>query len=157
MTYLDDPHAPVTFQRSSDAEHLTMRSGTIARFTAPGSMTEGRFGLYEWHMQPRSCSPGAHYHHTFAESFYVMSGTVRLFDGAQWFDAGPGDFKYVPPGGAHAFRNDSDAPASMLILFAPGIPREEYFRELAGIAATGRTLTEDEWTELFARHDQYRA
>ena len=45
----------------------------------------------------------------------------------------------------------------MLILFAPGAPREEYFRELAAIRDTGRTLTYDEWTEFFARHDQYRA
>jgi hypothetical protein len=42
-------------------------------------------------------------------------------------------------------------------LFAPGTPREDYFRELASISAEGRHLSEDEWTELFARHDQYRA
>ena len=45
----------------------------------------------------------------------------------------------------------------MLILFAPGAPREDYFRETAQIAAAGRQLSYDEWTELFARHDQYRA
>jgi hypothetical protein len=43
----------------------------------------------------------------------------------------------------------------MLILFAPGPPREAYFTELAEINASGRTLSEDEWTELYARHDQY--
>jgi len=45
----------------------------------------------------------------------------------------------------------------MLILFAPGAPRETYFRELAEIAATGLTLSEEEWADLYARHDQYRA
>ncbi len=29
--------------------------------------------------------------------------------------------------------------------------------ELAAIAAEGRKLSEQEWTELLARHDQYRA
>jgi hypothetical protein len=43
------------------------------------------------------------------------------------------------------------------IVFAPGAPREEYFRELASISAAGRSLSEDEWTELWARYDQYRA
>jgi hypothetical protein len=43
----------------------------------------------------------------------------------------------------------------MLILFAPGAPREAYFEELAEIANAGRTLTPEEWTELYARHDQY--
>lgn len=42
----------------------------------------------------------------------------------------------------------------MLILFAPGAPRERYFEELAEIARSGRALTPDEWTELYARHDQ---
>lgn len=158
MTYTAD-HGQVSArsQDASSAEQHTLRAGTIARFTATGSLTDGRFGLYEWQMKPRSGGPSAHYHKTFAESFYIVSGTIRLYDGSSWTDAGPGDFKYVPAGGIHAFRNDSDQPASMLILFTPGIPRETYFRELADIASTGRTLTDTEWTDLFAQHDQYRA
>jgi mannose-6-phosphate isomerase-like protein (cupin superfamily) len=120
-------------------------------------VTAGRFGLFEWNMVARSGGPGPHFHKTFSESFFILSGTVRLYDGARWVDATTGDFLHVPEGGVHAFRNESDAPASMLILFAPGVPRERYFQELADIANTGRTLSEDEWTELFARHDQYRA
>jgi hypothetical protein len=45
----------------------------------------------------------------------------------------------------------------MLILFTPGPPRERYFLELAEVAATGRTLSDVEWLELWARHDQYPA
>jgi hypothetical protein len=61
-----------------------------------------------------------------------------------------GDFLYVPQGGVHAFSNESGAPARMLILFAPGPPREEYFTELADIRSAGRTLTEQEWIEVWA-------
>jgi hypothetical protein len=43
----------------------------------------------------------------------------------------------------------------MLILFAPGPPRETYFTELAEIRESGRVLTDEEWLELWARHDQY--
>jgi mannose-6-phosphate isomerase-like protein (cupin superfamily) len=135
----------------------TMRSGTVARFVAPGAATAGRFGLFEWNMAALSGGPAPHFHKTFSESFFILSGTVRLYDGARWVDATTGDFLHVPEGGVHAFRNESEAPASMLILFAPGIPRERYFQELAEIADAGRTLSYDEWTELFARHDQYRA
>jgi mannose-6-phosphate isomerase-like protein (cupin superfamily) len=103
--------------------------------------------------------PGAspHFHKTFSESFYILTGTVQLYDGENWADARPGDFLYVPRGGVHAFRNASDQPASMLILFAPGAPRENYFRETAQLAAAGRELSYDEWTELYTRHDQFRA
>ena len=67
------------------------------------------------------------------------------------------DFLHVPEGGVHGFRNDSGAAASMLILFAPGAPRETYFGELADISSSGRVLSDEEWTDLFARHDQYLA
>ena len=84
----------------------------------------------------------------------VLVGTVALFDGTGWSDAGPGDFLYVPAGGVHAFRNRSGAVASMLMLFSPGAPREEYFAELARIGESGRSLSAQEWQELYARHDQ---
>ncbi|MFC7240930.1 cupin domain-containing protein [Catellatospora aurea] len=158
MTYTGDLGAvSAAYHPSGMAEQAVMGSGSTGRFVAPGSVTQGRFGLYEWHMPAGAGGADAHFHRTFSESFYVMTGTVRLYDGARWVDASAGDFLHVPEGGVHGFRNDSGAAASMLILFAPGIPREIYFRELADIAASGRQLSEDEWTELFARHDQYRA
>ena len=131
--------------------------GTISRFVAPGSVTQGRFGLYEFRMTAGAGRADPHFHRTFSESFYVLSGTVRLYDGGGWIDASAGDFLHVPEGGVHGFRNDSGAAATMLILFAPGAPRETYFRELADISSSGRVLSDEEWTDLFARHDQYRA
>jgi mannose-6-phosphate isomerase-like protein (cupin superfamily) len=124
------------------------------QFIAPGSLTRGEFGLFRYEMRPRGGGPAAHFHRTFSESFYIIGGTVRLLDGAHWVEATAGDFLYVPQGGVHAFRNDTDADASMLMLFSPGAPRERYFQELAEIARSGRKLSQDEWTELYARHDQ---
>jgi mannose-6-phosphate isomerase-like protein (cupin superfamily) len=98
-----------------------------------------------------------HFHKTFSESFYVMEGTVRLFNGEIWIDAVKGDFLYVPQGGIHGFSNESGVPARMLILFAPGPPREEYFTELADIRSSGRTMNDEDWTAVWARHDQYPA
>jgi hypothetical protein len=43
----------------------------------------------------------------------------------------------------------------MLILFAPGAPREEYFEGLVELGASGRRLTEKERAEFFIRHDTY--
>ncbi len=85
----------------------------------------------------------------------MLAGTVRLYDGVRWLEAGPGDFLHVPDGAVHAFANDAGEPASMLILFAPGAPRERYFEELAELAGTGRRPSPEEMTELYARHDQY--
>ena len=62
---------------------------------------------------------------------------------------------FVSPGGIHAFRNEPGKPASMLILFTPGAPREAFFVELAGFAASGWEPSEEEMTEFYRRHDQF--
>ena len=124
-------------------------------FVAPGSLTRRQFGIFRRDMKPHAGGPDAHVHRTFSESFYVLEGTVRFYDGRDWVEAGAGDFLYVPKGGIHAFSADSDEPASMLILFAPGKARERYFQEVEEIRTSGRELTDEQWTELYARHDQY--
>jgi quercetin dioxygenase-like cupin family protein len=128
---------------------------STARFIAPGSTTDGAFGLFRWDMEPRSGGPSPHIHRTYSESFFVLEGTLRLFDGRGWTRGGPGDVHYVPPSGVHAFENSSDTHASMLILFAPGAPREDYFRELGEMIAAGTELSPEERTAFLARHDQY--
>jgi quercetin dioxygenase-like cupin family protein len=95
-----------------------------------------------------------HFHRGFSESFYVVSGTVSFETGEKTHEVSEGGFLYVPPGGIHGFGNASGAAASMLILFSPGVAREKYFEELTEIRLSGRTLTDEERTELLARHDQ---
>jgi quercetin dioxygenase-like cupin family protein len=129
-------------------------SSTAVRYLATGATTHGHFGLYRWDAKPRSPGPAAHFHRTMSESFFVLAGRVRLFNGERWIDAAAGDFLYVPEGGVHGFQNDSDEPSSMLILFAPGAPREAYFEALAAKAA-GQKFTEEEWKDLCTGHDNY--
>jgi mannose-6-phosphate isomerase-like protein (cupin superfamily) len=124
-------------------------------YLATAASTGGDYGLFRLDMGVEPSGPARHFHRTMSEAFYVLEGTVLLDDGEQVREAGRGDFLYVPPGGIHGFRNESGAPVSMLMLFAPGAPRETYFEELAEVAASGRRLSDDEWTELYARHDQY--
>ncbi|GAA4186449.1 cupin domain-containing protein [Streptosporangium oxazolinicum] len=142
------------FRPASAGPDLTI-GGTAVHHLGTGASTDGQFGLYRWDMGPKPSGPSPHFHRTISESFFVLSGTVRLFDGKGWTDATAGDFLYVPAGGIHSFRNESGEPASMLLLFAPGAPREAYFGELAEIAAEGRRLSDAEWTDLYLRHDQY--
>ena len=110
------------------------RPGGAASYLATGATTAGRFGLYRWDMGPEAAGARPHFHRTISESFFVLSGTVQLYDGTTWLDGSPGDFVHVPEGGLHGFRNESGAPASMLILFVPGAPREAYFEGLVELA-----------------------
>ena len=153
--YLDEMgQISAKFRPADQKPELTIGSGTMVRYLAIGASTHGQFGLYRWDAKPHTPGPSAHFHRTMSESFFIVSGTVRLFNGEHWINATAGDFLYVPEGGVHAFQNESDESASMLLLFAPGAPREAYFEALAEKAA-GRRFSDEEWRELCARHDNY--
>jgi mannose-6-phosphate isomerase-like protein (cupin superfamily) len=149
-----DGEPSAAFRPAGQEPDLRNRSGGSVHYLATGASTGGRFGLYRWEMVAAQDGPGPHFHRTIAESFFVLAGTVQLYDGTRWVDSRPGDFLYVPEGGIHGFRNASDEPASMLILFAPGAPREEYFETLARVR-DGLVLGEAEKADLYRRHDNH--
>jgi quercetin dioxygenase-like cupin family protein len=126
-------------------------SGTRTHYLATGRSTGGEFGLYK--VELAAGSPGAktHFHRAMSESFYVLDGRLELFDGDKWVTGKAGDFLFVPPGGLHAFKNVTDELMSMLMLFAPGAPREEYFERVAEMAQRGG----EELKNFRVRHDSY--
>ena len=141
--------------RPSDRDHdLVSNTGSVD-YLAIGTSTNGDYGLYRWNMGPQPSGPDSHFHKSLSESFFVLSGTIRLFNGSTWIDGRTGDHLYVPEGGLHGFRNESGEPASMLILFAPGAPREAYFEGLAEIGRAGVRPSPEEMAEFYLRHDTY--
>ena len=147
-----EPAGAVTVHRAAAPPDLA--GPPAVRFVAPGSVTAGRYGLFEYRMPAGAGGPRPHIHQTFSEAFYVLGGALDIFDGDRWSPFGPGDFAHVPEGGVHAFRNGADVETAFLILFAPGIARERFFVELAEIRESGATLDEEQWVEFYARHDQ---
>lgn len=147
-----DGEVSATYRPVATAPDLVFPNGTRVHYLATGASSRGGFGLYRWEMGPEPGGAGPHFHRTISESFFVLFGSVRIFDGERWIDTQPGDFVHVPEGGIHGFRNESGAPASMLLHFAPGAPREGYFEGLARFAVEGRP-GEDEMAAFFRNHD----
>jgi quercetin dioxygenase-like cupin family protein len=159
MTYLPYPD-PVhhgdgessgRYRPATSPPDLHNPSGTDVHYLATGASTDGQLGLYRWEMGPGRGGPDPHFHRSITESFYVLSGTIRLYDGTDWVDGRPGDFLYVPQGGVHGFRNESGEPATMLLLFTPGAPREDYFERVG----TAKDMAEADREEFFRRHDTF--
>ena len=140
-----------TYRPDGAAHDLGATPGNTVDYLATSSSTDGGFGLYRWNFGAHVSGPDPHFHRTISESFYILSGNVRIYDGTEWVDGAPGDFLYVPQGGVHGFRNESGEPASMLILFTPGAPREDYFERVA----TAKDMTEEDRAEFFRRHDTF--
>jgi mannose-6-phosphate isomerase-like protein (cupin superfamily) len=161
MSLVTPDYPPQRYTADSGEISATMRRGDTPadheafgfsyHYLATKASTDGDFGLFRVDLAPASGGPGPHFHKTMSESFVVLSGTMSLFDGRDWVNATAGDFLYVPPGGMHGFRNVADQPASILMLFAPGAPREQYFEGIATMA----DMTDEQRREFLTRHDNY--
>ena len=162
MSLVVPPYPPPRFTKDHPEASATLRRGDAPpdydsfglvqyHYLANQQKTDGDYGLYRVDLAPQAGGPGPHFHRAMSEAFFVLSGAMRLHDGTNWVDGRTGDFLYVPPGGIHGFRNEADEPASILMVFAPGAPREHYFE---GLAQLGE-LTDDERREWFIANDNY--
>jgi mannose-6-phosphate isomerase-like protein (cupin superfamily) len=103
----DTGEVRATFRRVDAAPELTFKSGGTVSYLATQESTSNEYGLYRWDFAAAPSGPGTHFHKGMSEAFFILSGTVRLFNGEKWVEANSGDYLYVPPGGLHAFRNES--------------------------------------------------
>ena len=147
--FADSGEPSATFRPVGHAPEIANPRGTTTHYLATGESTAGKFGLYRWEMGPTPSGPDPHFHKTISESFYILSGTIRLNDGTKWIDGTPGDFLFVPEGGLHGFKGANRS--SMLLMFTPGGPREDYFETLA----SGAQMSEEDRAEFMLRHDTY--
>jgi mannose-6-phosphate isomerase-like protein (cupin superfamily) len=152
--YTGSGEASARLRRRDHAPELLQTTGGAVHYLATGASTAGEFGLYRWDFSTQRTGPDPHFHRTISESFFILSGVVTVYDGRQWTEAYPGDFLFVPEGGIHGFKNESGQEASMLILFAPGAPREEYFETLVEIGK-GKKMSEQELADFYLRHDNH--
>jgi quercetin dioxygenase-like cupin family protein len=70
-------------------------------------------------LAPAGYSPPLHRHEHVTESFYVLSGRVRVVVGDDDVVHGPGGFAHVPRGVPHSFQVLNHDPARMLLIVAP--------------------------------------
>jgi mannose-6-phosphate isomerase-like protein (cupin superfamily) len=145
----DEGEVSATYRPNGHAPELTYPNGTVIHYLATGGTTAGGYGLYRYEMQGGPGGPAPHFHRTISESFYILTGSMQIFNGEKWIDTEPGDFVHVPAGGIHGFRNVSGEPTSMLLHFAPGAPREAYFEGLVDLA----TKTPAERDSFMLYHD----
>jgi quercetin dioxygenase-like cupin family protein len=145
----DKPEISATFRPDASEPELIYPNGTRVHYLSTGQSTGGLFGLYRWECGPGVTGPDPHFHRTMTESFYILSGSMRIYNGTEWLTTEPGDYVHVPVGGAHGFKNESGAPASMLLHFSPGAPREGYFEGLVRVAQ----MSDEEKEEFYRYHD----
>jgi quercetin dioxygenase-like cupin family protein len=101
----------------------------VYRMLAPGEQTGGVFTLVEVKVPPGG-GPPLHIHHREDEAFFVLEGEMAFTLGDRRIVARPGAFVQGPRGLPHRFKNESSAPARLLVYVTPpGI--ENFFQEFA--------------------------
>ncbi|MFL6113628.1 MAG: cupin domain-containing protein [Catenulispora sp.] len=123
-------------------------SGSTIEVLADPAQTGGIVSIYRWRMSPAGRGPAPHFHSTFSETFIVEEGEVAYFDGRAWRTLRPGDSAHAAVGEVHAVRKERAEPATLLMALSPGVPREEYFAQLA-------TVNERDLSRLHEAHDNH--
>ncbi|MEV4108395.1 cupin domain-containing protein [Nonomuraea sp. NPDC049695] len=140
---------PQQSERAQQTRTIRLGTGgsTIEVLAGPAE-TSGMVSIYRWRMSPSSRGPAPHFHTTFSETFIVEEGEVDYFDGQAWRTLRPGDTAHAAMGGVHALRKERAEPATLLMALSPGVPREEYFAQLA-------TVSERDLSRLHEAHDNH--
>lgn len=120
--------------------------GDIYRFLVTSEDTGGRFSMFEATVLPGG-GPPPHIHRREDETFYVLEGEITFQIGDHRRVAKRGAFVYMPIGNLHAFKNETNQPAKMLISFAPA-GLEEMFFEVGKDLAEGETPDEPSPEEI---------
>jgi mannose-6-phosphate isomerase-like protein (cupin superfamily) len=94
-------------------------AGGALTFKARAEQTDGRFVCFENIIAPKD-GPPLHVHAAEDEIWYILEGHFRFQTGVERFTAAVGSFVFVPRGTPHCFQNVGDAPARILVMFAPG-------------------------------------
>lgn len=100
--------------------------GDVYRFLATATETDGKYAMWEAIVPPGG-GPPPHVHSREEESFYILQGEITFQIGKERVVASAGMFANMPVGLPHAFKNESNQPAKMLISVAPAGLEDMFF------------------------------
>jgi quercetin dioxygenase-like cupin family protein len=124
---------PAPHLRAAGSPGAIPRLGVTVNVLVRAGDTGGAWSLLDYTMPPRFAGPPAHRHAHTTETFYCVRGEVRLTLDGRVARLRAGEAAMVPPGVSHAFANDAEQPATLLVHLTPG-GFEGYFDELAALA-----------------------
>ncbi len=79
--YLKDQPEVSAWLRRADEEPDYETYGVKYHYLANQQATGGDYGLYRVDIDPAGGGPGPHFHRAMSEAFFVLSGTMKLYDG----------------------------------------------------------------------------
>jgi quercetin dioxygenase-like cupin family protein len=115
----------------------TIRIGGLElEFLHSKETTGNSLDVFRMTVQPKARMPVPHYHESWDEAVYGLSGTLHFNVDGKDVPVGPGDSLFIRRGVVHGFSNKTEEPATCLSILAPGVLGPAYFREMAALLGT---------------------
>src|ERR1700737_2284028 len=112
----------------------TIKMGALTlNFLQSKDETGGSLDMFEMIVQPNARMPIPHYHESWDETVYALTGTTAWRGDGHDIALSPGQSIFIRRGVAHGFRNDTQQPASCFCVLTPGVLGPGYFREIAAL------------------------
>lgn len=107
------------------------------KFLESKEETGGSIDIFEMSLQPKARMPVPHYHETWDETVYGLTGVTTWTVAGEAIDVPPGQSLFIKRGVVHGFNNNTAASATCLCILTPGALGPTYFQEMADLAASG--------------------
>lgn len=124
-----------TLVRAAEAEVLSAESSSPIALLVDADGAGGALSSHRSTFRRGSDGAPPHFHKRSSELFFVVSGQLQVLLGERLVTLDQGDFLLVPPNLPHAFAPPAGAEADVFFVFAPGVPRDEYYRLLDRVYA----------------------
>ena len=99
--------------------------------------TAGSLDMFEMTLQPNARMPIPHYHESWDETIYGLTGTTTWRVDGKDIDLTSGETVFIKRGIVHGFTNRTSEPATCLCTLSPGVIGPQYFRDMAALLAAG--------------------
>ena len=126
--------------------------GIVLDFLHSKEDTGASLDMFKMTVQPNAKVPVPHYHESWDEAVYGLSGALNWQIGDEDIAVGPGQSAFIKRGVVHGFINKTQEPATCLSVLTPGVLGPQYFRELAAMIAAGGPLDPARVRETMLRY-----
>jgi quercetin dioxygenase-like cupin family protein len=123
--------------------------GTLMTIKVAGEQSDEAYSFIEM-AHPPEVGPALHIHPKGAEAFYVLEGRYTIRCDEEVYEAGPGDFVFIPKGTPHNYHTGSEG-GKVLVLSPAGL--ERYFASVVEVLNVG-TITWEEEQTIAAQYGQ---
>jgi quercetin dioxygenase-like cupin family protein len=122
------------------------------RFLQTKDDTAGSIDVFEMTLQPNARMPIPHYHDSWDETIYGLTGTTSWRVDGNEIDVTPGETVFIKRGIVHGFTNRTPEPATCLCILSPGALGPQYFKEMAAILSATTPPDPARMKETMLRH-----